>query len=274
MHQADRFVPICDVGKTSSVILESPPPYRQNMEIDIGTLTGLLGMAGAGEDQLKLSFERQQPIVRAAPPRAGRLTALTKETPFKEEKDLSWKRIVYDPRRQELNLNISYPDKEVKTPIATAINLSRRLIEALSMVPAEKYFTNFLKDLDGKPISGRAVEAAMHTSRIALTALTAPIVYGILQVATNVPRPWETLGILAATNLINMTLDLNSALRLMKNGFMGKNEISNAMAIAIAEKPLRALYPASLIHECLLPTARILTHQVTSPTQLLRAGEK
>ena len=69
MRQADRFVPICDVGKETHnlILLESPPPYRQDLEIDAGTLTGLLGMVGAGDDQLKLRFERRQTVVRAMP---------------------------------------------------------------------------------------------------------------------------------------------------------------------------------------------------------------
>lgn len=85
-------------------------------------------MAGAKEDQLKLSFERQQNVVRAAPTHAGRLATTTKETQF----------IVFDPHRQELKLTMSYPDNEVKTPTATAKNLSRRLTRTLSMDPATR----------------------------------------------------------------------------------------------------------------------------------------
>lgn len=272
MNRTDRFVPICDIGKTSSVILESPPPYRKDREIDIGTLTGLLGMAGAGEDQLKLSFERQQPIVHAEPPRTGRLSAATKLTQFTEEQDQGQRLIAYDPRKQELRLNISYPNNEVKTPSSTARNLSRRLTGAFSMVPAKKYSTNFLQDLDRNPISGRAAELALHTARIIQTALSAPVVYGILYVATDAPRPWETLGILIGTGLVDIAFDLNRALNLISGKSIDNRRMP--ITIAIAENPLRALYPASLIHECLLPTARILTHQVTSPTQLLRVGEK
>lgn len=173
MRQSNHYVSICDVSKETHnlILLESPPPYRQNLQIDVGTLTGLLGMAGAGDDQLKLSFERQQNVVWAAPTHAGRLAAATKITRFKEEKDQNRKRIVYDSRKQELGLNISYPDDEVKTPTATAKNLSHRLARTLSMIPAEKYFTNFLEDLDGRPISSRAVEVAMHAGRIGLTML-------------------------------------------------------------------------------------------------------
>lgn len=116
-------------------------------------------MAGAEKDQLKLSFERQQSLVRATPSHAGRLVATTKETRFKEEKDQNQKRIVYNSRKQELGLNIFYPDDEVKTSTATAKNLSRRLTRELSMIPKTKFLTNFFEDLDGKPISGRAVEA-------------------------------------------------------------------------------------------------------------------
>lgn len=272
MQQADRFVPICDVEKQSfhSVHLESPPPYRQNLQIDVGTLTGLLGMVGAEEDQLRLRFERRQNVVRAAPLRPGRLAATTKETPFKEETDQSPKRVAYDPHRQELTLTVSYPDCEIKTPTATAKNLSRRLTGALSMVPTEKYLTNFMKDFSENPPSGRAAEAALHTTRMVATALSAPIIYGILDVVTHAPRPWETLVILAAANLFHTVLYLHSAFELMSDKLLDEKEMP--FARAIAENPSRALYPASLVHECLLPTARYLTRQAATPTQLLRAG--
>lgn len=274
MRQADHYVSICDVGKETHnlILLESPPPYRQNLQIDVGTLTGLLGMAGAGKDQLKLSFERQQPLVRATPTHAGRLAATTKETLFKEEKGQNLKRIVYDSRKQELGLNISYPDDEVKTVTATAKNLSKRLTGTLSMVPAEKYFTNFLEDLDGKPISGRAVEAMLHIVRMIETTLGAPIVYEILQAGTGVPRPWETLAILGTMNLLDVTFDLNRATNLVR----GKpiDEKQRPLAMAIAENPMRAVYPVSLVHECLLPTARILAHNSVTSTQLLKSSKE
>lgn len=274
MRQADRYVPICDVEKETHhlVILESPPPYRQNLQIDVATLTGLLGMAGAGDDQLKLGFERRQNIVRAAPTHAGQLGATTKETQFKEEKDQSPKQIVFDPHRQELRLTISYPDNETKTPTAAAKNLSRRLTGTLSMVPATKYFTNFLEDLGEEPIGGRAAEAASHMARIVSTATGFSIAYGILLVRTSTPHPWEALGIIVVADLLDRSLDLNSTLKLMKGMPVDKKRISSAMAIA--EKPLRALYPVSLVHECLLPTARILAHNTIAPTQLLKANEK
>lgn len=274
MRQADHYVSICDVGKETHnlILLESPPPYRQNLQIDVGTLTGLLGMAGAEEDQLKLSFERQQNVVRAAPTHAGRLAATTKETRFKEEKDQNHKLIVYDSRKQELGLNISYPDDEVKTPIATARNLSRRLTGALSMVPAEKYFTNFLEDLRGEPVSGRAAELVLHTGRIIATALGFPIAYGILGIGNNAPHLWQTLGILAGGNLMEGTLTLYSALRLI-NGEV-TDEKKAPFAKTIAENPMRAVYPVSLVHECLLPTARILAHNSVTSTPLLKSNEE
>lgn len=274
MRQADRFVPILDIAKEtkSLVVLESPPPYRQNLQIDIGTLTGLLGMAGAEEDQLKLSFERQQPLVRAAPTHAGRLAATTKETRFKEEKDQNQRRVSYDPHRQELTLTVSYPDNEVKTPAVTAKNLSRRLTGELSMIPTTKFLTNFLEDLDGKPISGRAVEAMLHIVRMIETAVSAPIVYGILQAGTGVPRPWETLAILGTMNLLDVTFDLNRATNLIR----GKpiDEKQRPLAMAIAENPMRVLYPVSLVHELLLPTARILARNSVTSTQLLKSSKE
>lgn len=274
MRQADHYVSICDVGKETHnlILLESPPPYRQNLQIDVETLTGLLGMAGAEEDQLKLGFERQQNVVRAAPTHAGRLAATTKETRFKEEKDQNHKLIVYDSRKQELGLNISYPDDEVKTPTATARYLSRRLTGALSKIPTEKYLTNLIEDLKEKPTSGRLAELALHTGRIIATALGFPIAYGILGIGNDAPHLWQTIGILAGGNLMEGCLTLHSALKLMNDKLI--DEKTAPFAKAIAENPMRAIYPVSLVHECLLPTARILAHNSVTSTPLLKSNEE
>lgn len=42
-------------------------------------------------------------------------------------------------------------------------------------------------------------------------------------------------------------------------------EKKTPFARTIAENPMRAVYPVSLVHECLLPTARILAHQANHP---------
>lgn len=272
MRRADRFVPICDVRKTSSVILESPPPYRQILQIDVGTLSGLLGMVGAEEDQLKLRFERQQNVVRVAPTHAGWSGTTTKETPFKEEKGRGQRRVEYNSNRQELILNISYEDREVKTPTETAKNLSRRLAGALSMVPATKYSTNFERDLMEEPPSGRAAEVILHSARAVLAATLTPISYTILMVATGAPRPWDTAGIMTLQYMINVLIDLNSVRKLIAGEQLKETEAM--IATTIAAKPLRAIYPASLFEECLVPTALFLGHQAIAPTQLLRADKK
>lgn len=92
----------------------------------------------------------------------------------------------------------------------------------------------------------------------------------LFQVGTNAPRPWETLGIIATMNLLDVTFDLQHAIWLMRGELTDEKKIP--LAITIAEKPLRALYPVSLVHECLLPTARILTHNTFTLAQLLKAN--
>ena len=274
MRQADRFIPISEVGKETkdSIVLDSPPPYRQSLEIDVETLTGIIGMAGAGEDQVKLGFERQQNIIRAEPSRNGWPKAVTKSTQFREEENQNQKQVAYDTRRQELRLTIAYPDNEARSSATTAKNLSRRLSRTLSNVPAEKYFTNFLVDLDGESVSGRAAELALHTARIAMNILAAPIVYLTLSAVSNTPRPLETIGLLALTNMADAAIDLKLAVDLI-NGKLSDDKKA-WMAITIAENPLRALYPASLVNELLLPTARILAHNSITSAQLLKASEK
>ena len=81
MRQEDWFVPIGEVGKETknSIILDSPPPWRQNLQIDVEALTNLLGMAGAGKGQTRLRFERRQNVVSATPSLTGRLTVATKD---------------------------------------------------------------------------------------------------------------------------------------------------------------------------------------------------
>lgn len=275
MRQPKRegFVPVGDLNPPSRILLESPPPYRKSLQIDVGTLTGLLGLVGADEDLVKLNFERRQPVVRAAPSSTGGLTAATRETPFKEEKSPGLRRVAYDPRREKLLITVAYLDQDVKTPEVTARTLSRRLTRALSIVPTVKYCTNLLEDLREEPVSGgRAAEVVLHTARMAATALGAPIVYGILEVATHTPHPWETLGILAVLNAADIVMDLDSALKLKTGKRLDENRILTARAVA--QNLSRAFYPASLVHECLLPTARYLIRQAATPTQLLRAGEK
>jgi hypothetical protein len=225
MWQADRFIPIGEVGKETkgSIVLDSPPPHRQNLKIDVERLTGIIGMAGSGKDQVRLDFERQRNIVHAAPPGEGRLAVVTKVTQFKEEKDRGTKQVMYDPRRQELKLTISYPDNETKTPITAAKNLSRRLTRALSAV-------------------------------------------------SNTSRPLETIGLLALVNMVDAANDLRLAVDLLNGKSLDEKKVW--MAITIAENPLRALYPVSLVHELVIPTAKILAHNSITSTQLLKSNEE
>lgn len=269
MQQKDRFVPICDVNKLL-VLLESPPPYREKLLINETELANLLIMVGAQNDDNKLSFERRQPVVHATPPHPGRLAVADKTTPFKEDKNQRPRFVMYDTGRQELRLKISYPDNEVQTPKTAAVNLSRRMTEALLQVPAVKYSAHFVEDLRQDPISGRAGEAAVHLRRAFLTTIGAPICYRILEVGTGSPQPWDTLGIIAVANLVDAALDLRCAMKLIDGQPVSKKEMP--FAITIAQNTLRALYPASLVQECLLPTARFVAHQSANPTQLFRAG--
>ena len=126
-------------------------------------------------------------------------------------------------------------------------------------------------DVDGKFVSGRAAEAALHAGRIISTAMGFPIVYGIFGIGTDTPHLWQTLGILAGGGLFETVLILRSALKLMNGELVDKKTMP--FARAVAENPSRALYPVSLVHECLLPTARILAHNTIAPTQLLRANK-
>ena len=274
MRQADRFVPIGEVGKETKdfIVLGSPPPYRQNLKIDVGTLTGIIGMVGSGKDQVRLDFERQRNIVHAAPSREGRLAVVTRTTQFKEENDRGPRQVTYNSRRQELKLAISYPDNETKTPITAAKNLSHRLVRALSTIPTEKYFTNFFEDLDGESVSGRAAELSMHIGRMAMDILAAPIVYWTLSAVSNTPRPLETIGLLALTNMVDAANDLKLAVDLLNGKSLDEKKVW--MALTIAENPLRALYPVSLVHELVIPTARILAHNSITSAQLLKASEK
>ena len=273
MRQADRFVPISEIGEETkgSIVLGSPPPFRQNLKIDVEALTGIITMAGSGKDQMRLDFERQQIIIHASPPGEGRLAAVTKATQFKEENRRP-RQVTYDARRQELKLAITYPDNETETPTKAAKNLSRRLSRTLSNVPAEKYFTNFLVDLDGESVSGRAAELALHTARIAMNILAAPIVYLTLSAVSNTPRPLETIGLLALTNMADAANDLRLAIDLIKGKSVDREKVGTAMAIA--ENPLRALYPVSLVHELAIPTAKILAHNSFASSQLLKANEE
>lgn len=276
MHRPDRFVPIVDITKEtkSLVVLESPPPYRQNLKIDVEALTGILGLAGSSEDQVKLGFQRRQEIVHVLPSDKGQFLVATKSTQFKEENGRELKRVSYDSRRQELKLAIYYLDEEAKTPKATAKNLSRKLSKALSVVPAEKYITNFIEDLDGgsdgTSVSGRAAELAMFAARITANILGAPITYGILSAVSNAPRPLESIGILAVVNMVDAVNDLRLAMDLLNGKSVDEKKVW--MARTIAEKPLRAIYPVSLVHELLLPTAKILADDILTSAQLLKSS--
>lgn len=273
MKQVDHYVSICNVGKETHnlILLESPPPYRQDLQIDVGTLTGLLGMAGSSGDQVRLGFEPRQEIVHATPSE-GRLAVMTKATQFREEKNRGPRQVTYNPRRQELKLTITYLDNETKTSTTTAKNLSEKLARALSVVPAEKYLTNLDGRSNGESLSGQAAELAMFTARIAVNILGAPIVYGTLSALTNAPRPLEAIGILAVANMADVAMELSLGLSLLN----GKpvDEKKEWMARTIAEKLPRAVYPVSLVQEFLLPTAKILAHNSVTSGQLLKSSKE
>lgn len=274
MRQEDRFVPIGEVGKETkySIILDSPPPYRQSLQIDVETLFNLLKMAGAGKGQTRLGFEHQQNVIRATPSLTGMLTAATKDTQYKEEKIQRRKPVAYDTGREELSLNIIYRDNEVKTPKVTAMNLSRRLSGAVSIIPATIYSTNVSEDSSVNPIVDRAAEMSHHIARLGLNATFAPIIYSILEATTGASHPWETLGIIFFCNLVLIAKDLNLASNLLTGKTISKEEEHTAQCIA--DNPLRSLYPASLVNECLLPTAKIVAYNSVTPAQLLKANEK
>lgn len=262
----EGFVPVGDMKSTGLIVLESPPPYRQTLQLDVEALTGLLGTVGADEDLVKLNFERRQPVVRAAPPGTGKLTAATRETPFKEEKSPGPRPVVYDPRREELLITVAYLDQEVKTPEVAAKTLSRRLTGNLTAVPTAKYVAQIRSDSD----STRLAELGLHVAQTFLDTVSFALAYGVLE-ATNVPLSVPiALGFAAIGHTTGVLGELLLSLELR----MGKplDEMQRFRARSISENPMRVLYPVSLVHEVLLPTARYLTRQTVTPTQLIKAG--
>lgn len=272
MRQADRFVPIINIVEESKglIVLGSPPPHRDKLKINAGGLSELLDMVGGGQDLVKLGFERYQNSISAQPSDVDQVAAVTNSTKFHEEESRKPRRITYDPSHQELKISIDYRDDETMTPAATAKNLSRKLTKALEFVPTEKYVANFEWKPDEKLVSGQSAELSMHTGRLGLSATTAVIASGIFYVINNNPRPLETLGIIAVVNITDVASDLLFALDLLNGKSVDEDKVW--MATAIAEKPLRAFYPASFVHELVVPTANILAHNIKSSAPLLKSS--
>lgn len=272
MRQADRFVHIFDLDNETKglVVLESPPPHRNKLEINAGKLSEILDMVGSGQDQVKLGFLRCQNTISADPSDVDQVAATTNSTKFHEEESRKPRRITYDLRHQELKISIGYEDAETETPAATAKNLSEKLAKALTFIPAEKYLANFEWKPDGNLVSGQSAELSMHTGRLGLSVTSTVIASGIFYMINNNPRPLETLGILAVVNITDVASDLLLALDLLNGKSVDEDKVW--MATAIAEKPLRALYPASFVHELVVPTAKILAHNFQSSAPLLKSS--
>ncbi|MBI5356216.1 hypothetical protein HZB78_01220 [Candidatus Collierbacteria bacterium] len=105
-----------------------------------------------------------------------------------------------------------------------------------------------------------------------MTILFAPVTYGLFSAIANAPRPLETIGVLAAANLVDIANDLKLAIDLLNGKHV--DEKKAWIAECIAENPFRALYPASLVDEFLLPATKMLAHNSVTSTQLLRSSEK
>lgn len=271
MKNESEFIPFSDISNEFPIAIATPPPHRNKLAVHRPTLDNALRTLNAQDDAITMYFFRDEPKINVAPKGNDHVEALTGEVYAQPENEKRPAAVSYNPESETILMHIPYHDNKTTTITGTARSLSSKLKHTFGHIPGAKYPHS--ESFQVLPIVGEWGPPVVNAFWGFMATLPFAGVTAVLEKSAFHQQIgfWHIYAYLALNVYLGkMILDLMDVWDYRHGRISASDRLYNKVTI-LSQDPRRAIYPATYMHEVLVPGIVYNLQSLTAPDVLAEA---